>query len=102
MVIIFSVILLPSNAFAADETDNSGIVSGKTYVITSKNSGKAMEVASFGTQNGDKVQQWENRNATSQQWIIEPVEGKYYKIISKNSSKVVDVKDMSTENGATI
>ena len=102
MILIFSVILLPTNAFAADETDNSGIISGKTYVITSKNSGKAMEVANFGTQNGDKIQQWDYGNGTSQQWIIEQAYGKYYKIISKNSSKVVDVKDMSTENGATI
>lgn len=102
MILIFSVILLPANVFAADETDNSGIISGKTYVITSKNSGKVMEVANFGTQNGDKIQQWDYGNGASQQWIIEQVEGKYYKIISKNSSKVIDVKEMSTENGATI
>ena len=107
MIFIFSIVLLPANAFAAntsasDEIDNSGIISGRTYVITSKNSGKAMEVASFGTQNGEQIQQWDYGNGTSQQWIIEKVEGKYYKIVSKNSSKVIDVKDMSTENGATI
>lgn len=71
MILIFSVILLPANVFAADETDNSGIISGKTYVITSKNSGKVMEVANFGTQNGNKIQQWDYGNGASQQWIIE-------------------------------
>ena len=71
MILIFSVILLPANVFAADETDNSGIISGKIYVIISKNSGKAMEVANFGTQNGDKIQQWDYGNGASQQWIIE-------------------------------
>lgn len=102
LVIIFSVIMIPVNALAADETDNNGISSGKTYVITSKNSGKAMEVANLGINNGDKIQQWDYADSTSQQWIIKQVEGQYYEIISKNSGKVVDVKDLSTQNGAVI
>lgn len=69
-----------------------------SYIITSEESNKVIEVTNFGAYNGDGIQQWEYTRAESQQWYFIK-EGSYYKIINKNSKKLLSVKEGNANNG---
>jgi hypothetical protein len=80
----------------------SGIISGRSYVIVSKNSGKALDVTNNSTSNGTSIQQWTLSGAANQLWTVTKLSGSTYKIISNSSGKSLDVAGVSTGNGATI
>lgn len=86
----------------AEVEKNDKIVSGAKYKITSKNSGKSIEVGYNSQDDGGTVQQWDYEQGSNQQWFIEKVEEKYYKIIADHSGKVLTVKDGKTENGTLV
>lgn len=78
------------------------IVSGQTYKITAKHSGKALDVASKATYAGANVQQWSYNGGTNQQWKVVDTGDGYYKLVSVNSGKVLDVASAATYNGANV
>jgi hypothetical protein len=78
-----------------------GIVSGGTYTITAKNSGKVLDVTGNSTADGAVVQQYTGSGATNQQWVVTN-NGSNYTIASVKSGKVVDVTGNSLVNGAII
>lgn len=78
------------------------IVSGQTYKITAKHSGKALDVASKATYAGANVQQWSYNGGTNQQWKVVDTRDGYYKLVSVNSGKVLDVASAATYNGANV
>ncbi len=80
----------------------SGIISGRSYAIISKNSGKALDVTNNSTSNGTSIQQWTFSGAANQLWTLTQLSGTTYKIISNSSGKSLDVAGVSTSNGATI
>lgn len=103
LLVVFLGLQMPSSVFAADTVNNNqGIISGRCYKITSKQSKKVMEVSNAGKNNGDLIQQWDDVGVTNQEWIIEEVANGFYKITSLDSKKVIDIKDASSSNGATI
>ena len=77
------------------------VISGATYKITSKQSGKVLDVAGISKDNGANIQQWEWLNGNHQQWIITSVDN-YYKVESVHSGQAVDVVASSVENGANV
>lgn len=68
------------------------------YRIDNVNSGKPMEVADAGTENGDTVRQWESNGCSCQYWWVEYIGGEH-RIINQNSWKALDIPNGSTTNG---
>lgn len=83
-------------------TPSTSIESGKTYKITSKYSGKALDVADSSTSDGGNVQQWSYTGGNNQRWKAELLSDGYYKITNINSGKVLDAAGPSTADGANI
>jgi beta-xylosidase len=72
------------------------------YVLVNRNSGKALDVYNFATNDGGRITQWSRTNANNQQWQFVDSGGGYYRIRSRHSAKVLDVYNFSTANGGAI
>jgi len=74
------------------------------YLLTSKCSGKVLDVLDASKLDGARIQQWKRNGNVAQHWKIEPVSGApgYYILTSRCSGKVLDVLDASTQDGAKI
>lgn len=81
---------------------SAGVVSGATYAIIAKHSGKGLDVTGLSTSSGAAIQQWNYVGATNQQFVINDVGSGYYNIVNVNSGMCLDVKDASTANYAII
>jgi|GEM_PF-449508 len=93
---------MTSSSKSSSSSTASGIISGRTYAIISKNSGKALDVSNNSTSNGAGIQQWTYGGTANQLWTVTQLSGTTYKIISNSSGKSLDVTGVSTSNGATI
>jgi hypothetical protein len=71
-------------------------------VLVNRNSGKALDVYNFATNDGARITQWTRTNANNQQWQFVDSGGGYYRIRSRHSNKMLDVYNWSTANGAAI
>ncbi|AQR93159.1 RICIN domain-containing protein [Clostridium saccharoperbutylacetonicum] len=85
-----------------DHVPATSIESGKTYKITSKYSGKALDVKDSSTLDGGNVQQWSYTGADNQLWRAELLSDGYYKLTNISSGKVLDVAGPSTIDGANV
>ena len=81
---------------------SSGIISGRTYEIKAKHSGKCLDVAAVATHNGANIQQWECHGGPNQRWTLTDKGDGYYLVIARNSNKCMDVAGVATNNGANI
>jgi len=74
------------------------------YILTSKCSGKVLDVLDASKLDGAKIQQWKLNGNVAQHWKIEPVASApgFYTLTSRCSGKVLDVLDASTQDGAKI
>ncbi len=81
-----------------------GIVSGSTYEIAARHSGKALDVTGgpTATQDGANVQQWTYGGGSNQQWKVTDVGGGYYKLTAKHSGKCLDVNASGTTDGTNV
>ena len=61
------------------------------YVLVNRNSGKALDVYNFATNDGARITQWTRSNANNQQWQFVDSGGGYYRLKSRQSGKVLDV-----------
>ena len=75
------------------------IVSGHTYLIINKKSGKVLSAES-GADNGGVVEQYFLTQADNQLWNVEEVEKGVWKLVSKDSGKCLDVISGGVVNGA--
>lgn len=80
----------------------NGLVNGKTYVIKSKNSGKALDVEGRSTAAGANVLQWDYSGGNNQKWILQQQSNGYYVLKCVNGGKVLDVSYASKDRGANI
>lgn len=80
----------------------SDIVSGATYSIISKSSGKAMDVEAGSKVNGANVLQWQNYGNSNQRWVVTSVGNNQYSIINVNSGLSLDIEGGGIENGANV
>lgn len=72
------------------------------YTITSKYSGKVVEVESADTADGANVIQWSANGGATQQWEISNVGGDDYSVVNVNSGKAMEVYDFSTADGGNV
>ncbi|MEV4141978.1 non-reducing end alpha-L-arabinofuranosidase family hydrolase, partial [Dactylosporangium sp. NPDC049742] len=90
-------IVLNMTTAAAATVDTSA-----SYVLVNRNSGKAIDVYNFATNDGARITQWARSDASNQQWQFVDSGGGYYRLKSKLSSKVLDVYNFSTADGGSI
>lgn len=69
------------------------------YKLINRHSGKALDVAALGLQDGADVQQWEETSNPNQQWNLFASGDGTYKIIANHSGKALDVTNAGTEDG---
>ena len=98
--------MIPKMVLATENQNKSSqlgdIIEEGNYIITSKQSNKAIEVANYGGDNGDLIQQWTYGGSTHQQWVIQKNRSGFYKIVSKISGKVIQVKNSSLDDEVEI
>lgn len=75
------------------------IVNGGVYTLTSKASGKVLDVVDVSTADGAKMQQWTNYSASNQRFKVESTRDGYYKLTAMHSGKALDVPSSSTTSG---
>jgi arabinan endo-1,5-alpha-L-arabinosidase len=71
-------------------------------IISSRLSGKVLEVANADQADGANVIQWSSLGGTNQQWDIASAGNGYYTIRAAHSGKSLDVFNFSAENGGDI
>jgi poly(3-hydroxybutyrate) depolymerase len=72
------------------------------YILVNRNSGKALDLYNFATNDGARVTQWTRGTANNQQWQFVDSGGGFYRLKSRHSGKVLDVSGFSTANGGAI
>lgn len=75
---------------------------GDQYLLTSVQTGKAIDESSYTALSGDYIQTWANANSLNQRWLFIPVESGYFKILSVNSGLALETTNGATTNGAII
>jgi hypothetical protein len=68
--------------------------------LTSKHSGKVLEVPQSSTTNGTQLVQWAHNGTNTQQWTLQPTGDGYHRLINRNSGRAADLA--GTGNGAAV
>ncbi len=72
------------------------------YVITSRNSGKCLDVNQAGTQNGALVQEWTCNGGLNQRWTLKAAADGSFDLISVNSSRCLDLPNGTATPGTQL
>ncbi|MFD2937587.1 RICIN domain-containing protein [Spirosoma flavum] len=80
----------------------AGVVSGATYSIVAKHSGKALDVTGSATNDGAKVVQWPFQGSTNEKWVLTALSNAYYSIKAVHSGKVLSVSGGATYDGVPV
>lgn len=73
------------------QSTSSSIVNNGVYTLTSKVSGKVLDVVDVSTASGAKMQQWTNYTAANQQFRLTDTGDGHYKLTAIHSGKCLDV-----------
>ncbi|GAA4192323.1 family 43 glycosylhydrolase [Microbispora amethystogenes] len=73
-----------------------------SYVLVNRNSGKALDVYNWATNDGAPLVQYSRNDGAWQQWQFVDSGGGYYRLKSRHSGKVVDISGRSTADGADV
>ncbi len=88
---------------AAPAGSSSGLVSGATYKILAKCSGKALDNDGWQTAPGSNVHQWSyGDNQANQQWILRQNSDGSWKIINLYSNLALDAANWGTTDGTNV
>jgi hypothetical protein len=72
------------------------------YELVNRNSGKALDLYNWATNDGASIDQWTRSGGANQQWKFVDSGGGYYRLLNRHSNKVLDVPGFSTANGTGI
>lgn len=72
------------------------------YRIVARHSGKALDVANGGQDNGTNVWQWSLHDYDNQKWELVHIKDDYYQIVARHSGKALDVSGYSHLDGANV
>ncbi len=79
------------------------LLSGVSYVITNKNSGKLLDLTDGNTAAGTNIQQWTRLGGASQEWRISDAGNGYCKIVSMADERMcIAVEGTDAENGLNV
>jgi arabinan endo-1,5-alpha-L-arabinosidase len=73
-----------------------------TYTITSKHSGKLVEVGNADTADGANINQWPSNGHPTQQWVITRIGGDDYSVVNANSNLAMEVYNFDSSDGANV
>ena len=99
---LFALIAATFTALAAMSASAATVDTSAWYVLVNRNSGKAMDLYNWATQDGARIAQWTRTDGANQQWQFVDSGGGYYRLRSRHSGKVLDVFNRSTADGAQI
>ncbi|MFB0615505.1 RICIN domain-containing protein [Streptomyces sp. AGS-58] len=94
-------VLVPYLLFAQEDSQAATVDGDAYYRLVSVRSGKVLDVNSFSTADGTRIQQWTDQNAANQQWKLKPTGDGYYELVNRNSGKVLGIAGNSPAQGAT-
>ena len=77
-------------------------VSGSTYKIVARHSGKALDANGNATANGTQIIQWTYGGGSNQKWTVTDTGSGNWKIIGVQSGRAVDVSNGGTANGTKV
>jgi len=89
-------IVVPYFLFAQEDSQAATVDGNAYYRLVSVRSGKVLDVDSFSTADGTRVQQWTDQNTANQQWRLKPAGDGYYELVNRNSGKVLGTAGGST------
>jgi hypothetical protein len=73
------------------------------YSIIGVQSGKALDVAGWGTTNGSNVHVWTNGGAANQKWTVTATSGGYYRLTPTHATNMaLDVNAASSADGTNV
>ena len=81
-----AVVAVPTSTSHAATVDT-----GAYYVLTSRHSGKAIDVFNLALNDGAPIVQWSRNDQQQQQWQFVPVGSGYYQVRSRLSGKVLQI-----------
>jgi endo-1,4-beta-xylanase len=91
-----------SNPSPSGSSNPGQVDTSAWYVLVNRNSGKAVDVYNFATNDGGRITQWSRTSANNQQWQFVDSGGGWYRIRSRHSGKVLDVSGFSTADGGAV
>ncbi len=94
-------LVVPYLLFAQEDSQAATVDGDAYYRLVSVQSGKVLDVNSFSTADGTRIQQWTDQNTANQQWKLKPAGGGYYELVNRNSGKVLGIAGDSTADKAT-
>jgi len=94
VAVVSTVVVSVSPSYAAT------IDTGAYYVLTSRHSGKAVDLFEWATHDGAPIVQWARNDLAVQQWQFVPVGNGYYQVRSRHSGKVLQVAN--AQDGAEL
>ncbi|MEH0420442.1 RICIN domain-containing protein [Streptomyces sp. B21-083] len=93
-------LVVPYLLFTQEDSQAATVDGSAFYRLVSVHSGKALDVDSFSTAAGTRVQQWTDQNTANQQWKLKPTGDGYYELVNRNSGKVLGIAGSSTARSA--
>lgn len=93
LAVSYCLLVLSASAFALENG---------TYTITSKFSGKLVEVGNADTSDGANINQWPANGHPTQQWVITHLSGDDYSVINAHSGRAMEVYGFDSADGANI
>jgi photosystem II stability/assembly factor-like uncharacterized protein len=94
-------VLVPYLLYAQEDSQAATVEGDAYYQLVSVRSGKVLDVNSFSTADGTRIQQYTDQNTANQQWKLKPTGDGYYELVNRNSGKVLGIAGNSTAQGAT-
>lgn len=93
-------IVVPYFLFAQQDSQAATVDGDAYYRLVSVRSGKVLDVNSFSTADGTRIQQWTDQDTANQQWRLKPAGDGYYELVNRNSGKVLGIAGGSTAERA--
>ena len=97
-----ALVALAAAAISATSASAATVDTSAWYVLVNRNSGKAVDVYNFATNDGARIAQWTRGDGNNQQWQFVDSGGGYYRLRSRHSGKVLDDYQWSTADNAQI
>ncbi|MDK1473142.1 RICIN domain-containing protein [Streptomyces sp. 549] len=92
--------VVPYVLFTQEDSQAATVDSDAYYRLVSVRSGKVLDVSSFSTADGIRIQQYTDQNTANQQWKLRPTGDGYYELVNRNSGKVLGIAGDSTKQAA--
>ncbi|MGW0499316.1 RICIN domain-containing protein [Streptomyces sp. NPDC003007] len=93
-------VLVPYFLFVQEDSQAAQVDSDAYYQLVSVRSGKVLDVRSFSTADGTRIQQYTDQNTANQQWRLKPAGDGYYELVNRNSGKALGIAGNSAARAA--